>query len=81
MLQLCAHPADDLQHDPGGGLLEHGHGGAVGDALQAVPVHGQQPVPALELPVLAGRGVRDDEQDVYGLRASVTARLRSTWKL
>jgi len=32
-LELGAHPADHLQHDPGAGLLEHGDGAAVGDAL------------------------------------------------
>ena len=42
-LELCAHPADDLQHHPGAGLLEHGHSVTVGDTLQAVAIHSQQP--------------------------------------
>ena len=51
--ELRPHPADDLEDDPGAGLLQHADGGAVRDALQAVAVHREQPVPALELPVLA----------------------------
>lgn len=43
LLELGPHPADDLQHDPGAGLLEHGHRVTVGDTLQAVSVHRQQP--------------------------------------
>ena len=46
-LEFGPHPADHLQHDSGTGLLEHGHRGAVGHALQAVSVDGQQPVTAL----------------------------------
>ena len=43
LLELGPHPAHDLQHDPGAGLLEHGHRVTVGDTLQAVSVHRQQP--------------------------------------
>lgn len=35
-----SHPGDDLHDDPGARLLQHGHGQVVGDALQAVAVHG-----------------------------------------
>ena len=41
-----SHPGDDLHNDPGARLLQHGHGQVVGDALQAVPVHGQQTIAA-----------------------------------
>ena len=43
LLELRAHPADHLQHHPGAGLLEHGHRVTVGDTLQAVAIHCQQP--------------------------------------
>ena len=43
LLELGPHPADDLQHHPGAGLLEHGHSVTVGDTLQAVAIHSQQP--------------------------------------
>ena len=76
--ELGPHPADDLEDDPGAGLLEHADGGAVGDALQALPVHGQQAVPTPQLPVLAGRALGHHEQHVDWLRASLCTWLCST---
>ena len=44
--QLCAHPGDDLEDDPGRGLLQHGDRQRVRDVLQAVAVHGEEAVAA-----------------------------------
>ena len=44
--EFGAEPGDDLERHPGAGLLQHFDGGGVLDALQAVPVDGQQPVAA-----------------------------------
>ena len=44
--QLCAHPGDHLENDPGRGLLQHGDRQRVRDVLQAVAVHGEQAITA-----------------------------------
>ena len=44
--ELRPHPADDLEDDPGAGLLQHTDGRAVRDALQTVSVHRQESVSA-----------------------------------
>ena len=52
LLQLSAHPGDDLHDDPGAGLLQHGDRRWVGDALQTLAVHGQQAISTFQLSIL-----------------------------